>query len=936
VTPERKREIDRIYQSALERPVAERAGFLAKACHGDDDLRGQVESLLTLQRQAGSFLETPAMMVAARELAVLLAEGHATATIQTPMPRGESLETGDRLAQHGPLDDARFAPGQIFASRYRVVSLLGRGAMGEVYRVEDLKLGQPVALKLVAGSAARRGDRVQRLMSEVRLARTITHPNVCRVYDIGEADGWWYISMELVDGETLASLLRRIGRLPAEKALDMARQFCAGLAAAHDRGILHRDLKPSNIMVDGRGQIRILDFGLAVASGEWTIGEIAGTPAYMAPEQLAGGRVTERTDLYALGLVLYETYSGRSLFPVHTIEERRHVSDHASAAHSLPGIEPEIERIIQSCLKRDPGERPASAAAIAALLPGGDPLAAALAKGVVPSPEMVAAAGPKGALRPAQAWALLGAILVGTLAIATQAHVVNVAPSDVPKLPEVLAERARSILAEVEAAPVEADRAFWFAFDASLASPSGASPSAETTVSGAKRTKVTFVYRQSPRFLVPTNPFHLVTDADPPADVPGMATLTLDPLGRLISFTRVVPQRATGATTSAPTVNWPVLFREAGLDEREFVAAEPDHAPRVPHDNRLAWNRTSAASGPFHVTAATLDGNAVQFDAASNGVPADAPRGYMSTGRSPAGEAALWAVTALIFAGGTVLARHNLRLGQGDRRGARRLGIFIVSVGVLGAILRAHHVPIAVEELAFLYGVAGYAMVGGGLTWLTWLSLEPFLRREWPRTLISWTRLLSGRVRDPLVGRDVLIGMLVGIVQMTIVIARFHISKRAAPADILLTALESLKSVPHFANRALASQLVNAVIYALSGAFLLFVIRLVVRKTWITVLVGVLVGIPFVPGGSSVPFGWELVGVMVAPLLTATLFLRVGLLAQCAMMFTDLLVRVPLTLDTDAWYFGNSLVVLLILAVLAIYGFVVSLGGRPAFGGRPA
>ena len=173
-----------------------------------------------------------------------------------------------RLSQYGPLDGARFAPGQIFAARHRIVSLLGRGAMGEVYRAEDLKLGQPVALKLMAARAARGDEHVRRSLAEVRLARGIAHPNVCRVYDIGEAEGWCYISMELVDGETLESLLRRIGRLPGEKALDMARQLCAGLAAAHDCGVLHRDLKPSNIMVDGRGRIRILDFGLAVPSGE--------------------------------------------------------------------------------------------------------------------------------------------------------------------------------------------------------------------------------------------------------------------------------------------------------------------------------------------------------------------------------------------------------------------------------------------------------------------------------------------------------------------------------------------------------------------------------------------------------------------------------------------------------------------------------------------
>ena len=198
------------------------------------------------------------------------------ATISTPLAPVGVFAPGLRLSQYGPLNDARFAPGQIFASRYRIVSLLGRGAMGEVYRAEDLKLGQPVALKLIAVRMARGDERLQQFIAEVRLAREIAHPNVCRVYDIGEAEGWHYLSMEYVDGETLESLLRRIGRLPGEKALDMARQLCAGLAAAHDCGVLHRDLKPSNIMVDGRGRIRIMDFGLAIPSGEATIGELAG------------------------------------------------------------------------------------------------------------------------------------------------------------------------------------------------------------------------------------------------------------------------------------------------------------------------------------------------------------------------------------------------------------------------------------------------------------------------------------------------------------------------------------------------------------------------------------------------------------------------------------------------------------------------------------
>jgi hypothetical protein len=845
--------------------------------------------------------------------------------LSAPQPPGEP---GRPLAEHGPLDDARFAPGHIFASRYRIVSLLGRGAMGEAYRAEDLKLGQPVAVKLLGVGGARRSH-VQRFISEVRLARTISHPNVCRVYDIGEADGWWYVPMELVDGETLASLLRRIGRLPAEKALDIARQLCAGLAAAHDRGVLHRDLKPSNIMVDGRGRIRIMDFGLALPSGEWTIGEIAGTPAYMAPEQMAGERVTEQTDVYALGLVLYELYAGHRLFPVQTFEDRHRIAQDMPIAQLPPGIDPEIQRIIDACLESDPPRRPRSALAIAARLPGGDPLAAAIAEGAVLSPEMVAAAGPKGPLHPAQAWALLAAILVGTLAVASQAHVVTMAPSDIPKPPEVLAERARNILSGVGAGDVELDSAFWFDVDASRASSSALATN--STAAGAKRPTVAFVYRRSPRYLVTQNLFHFVTDVDPPADLPGMATVTLDSLGHLVRFTRVL-QAATRAAVHDPEIDWAVMFGQAGLNPREFVAAEPDHTPRVPYDRRLAWNRT--APGPRRVTAATLDGKAVQFDLVGISDPANAARVSFST-FSVAAEVAVWAVIVSIFAGGAVLSRHNLRLGQGDRRGAGRLRLFVVCVGTLSGILRAHHVPIAGEELTLLWGVTGWALVWGGFTWLMYVSLEPYVRRVWPRTLISWTRLLSGRLRDPLVGRDLLIGMLVGIVHAALVIVRFQISDRAAPANALITMLESMESIPHFMNIALAFQLLNALQIALAGAFLLVLTRLIVRKTWIAAGVGILVAMPFVSGGAA-SFDWELVFVVAAPLLIFAIFFRVGLLALFAIFVTDVFLRIPITLDPAAWYFGHSLVVLLILGALAVYGFLVSLGGRPAFGWSPA
>ena len=177
----------------------------------------------------------------------------------------------------------------MLAGRYRVIGLLGRGGMGEVYRADDLKLGQPVALKFLPRDVERDHDRLERFLTEVRLSLRVTHPNVCRVFDIGQIEDRQFLSMEYVDGEDLASLLRRIGRLPEDKAIEIARQLCAGLAAAHEEGVLHRDLKPANIMIDGRGRAKITDFGLAGAtSGITGIEARAGTPHYMAPEQIEG------------------------------------------------------------------------------------------------------------------------------------------------------------------------------------------------------------------------------------------------------------------------------------------------------------------------------------------------------------------------------------------------------------------------------------------------------------------------------------------------------------------------------------------------------------------------------------------------------------------------------------------------------------------------
>src|SRR4249919_3620289 len=259
-----------------------------------------------------------------------------------------------------------FTPGAIIAGRYRLVALLGRGGMGEVFRADDLTLDQPVALKFLPEAVAADPERLAQFHAELRTARQVSHKNVCRLYDLGEADGRRFLTMEYVDGEDLASLLRRIGRIPQDKAIEIARQLCAGLAAAHERGVLHRDLKPANIMIDGDGNVRIADFGLAVAAGDMTASH-AGTPQYMAPELLAGGQASVRTDIYALGLVLFELFTGRRPYEAKTLNDL--VAMQQSGRISTPSsvvrdLDPAVERVILRCLESDPALRPGSALAV--------------------------------------------------------------------------------------------------------------------------------------------------------------------------------------------------------------------------------------------------------------------------------------------------------------------------------------------------------------------------------------------------------------------------------------------------------------------------------------------------------------------------------------------------------------------------------------------
>ncbi|PYR54104.1 MAG: hypothetical protein DMF95_01450 [Acidobacteria bacterium] len=309
------------FLAALSHPPAERKAFVGMACGDHEELRADVESLL-----------------AAHE---------------------EDQRAGSEPSSSMPLTEP-FAPGEVFASRYRMVTRLGRGGMGDVWRADDLVLGIPVALKLVRSTKATAGPL---LLNEVRLARRITHPAVCRVFDIGEERGQLFLSMELVQGEDLATLMQRVGRLPSERVAEIGLQLCEALAAAHAQGILHRDLKPANVLIDEHGSVRITDFGIAVMRDGTGPHTGVGTPGYMAPEQLeSGASVSERTDIYALGLLLYELLVGRHTFGAEDSRGRPRPST------MVPGVDPRLERVVMQALSPDPRDRPSSASAMAANL----------------------------------------------------------------------------------------------------------------------------------------------------------------------------------------------------------------------------------------------------------------------------------------------------------------------------------------------------------------------------------------------------------------------------------------------------------------------------------------------------------------------------------------------------------------------------------------
>ncbi len=873
--------------------------------------------------------------------------GEEAATVMPPTEPGVPPSRGGLFASNaaarvGGLD---LAPGVLVADRYRIVALLGRGGMGEVYRADDLRLGQPVALKFLPGSLDRDSARLERFLGEVRTARQVSHPNVCRVYDIGEVAGHHFLSMEYIDGEDLASLLRRIGRLPADKALEIARQLCAALAAAHDKGVLHRDLKPANVMLDGRGKVRLTDFGLAEPQGGSVSGEIAGTPAYMAPEQFAGRPATVQSDLYALGLVLYEVFSGKRAFEAPSLAELRrlHQESHApQLTSSVRDVDPAVERVIFRCLEKDPVNRPASAMVVAASLPGGDPLAAALAAGETPSPEMVAAAGEAGGMRPAAAALCLAGVvlgLVGVVWIAASFSALSRLPLEDP--PDVLSFKARDMLTRIGYPGPVSDSARGFQWDTTYASWTETHDRRlDRWADLAKgHTLLQFWHRTSPE---PLEPERLLTDrliesgdvrlTDPPPDLAGMTTLVLDVRGRLLFFDAVPDLVESGTPAAGTGIDWSRLVAETGIDPATLVRVEPQWTPPVFADERAAWTGTypDLQHLPLRVEAAAFRGRPVYVRVIRPWTPPErhTPRSAAGTVQEVVGIAVLLSLTL----GALVFARHNVALGRGDRRGALRLAVAIGGVILTALVLEAHHVTV-IGEIVVLVRIVCWTLFGGAFVWVLYLALEPPIRRRWPTTLITWNRLLTGRLTDPLVGRDLLIGSLVGTA----------ISALAYGGDLYerwrggLQSAPSLRLIGPLLGAKLAASwflllVFDATFGALAVYFLVFLLRLLLRKDWLAAAAWISVA---VVQNVLVNTNQWLAGVFSALVVTALMvaLFRFGILSfVVAMLFLTVLTEFPLASNLPAWYGTGSVVALVGLVAIAGYGFRIALAGKPLLG----
>ena len=860
-------------------------------------------------------------------------------TVAVPNPAAAESNSSVSYESSATAEEGRFIPGTLLGGRYRILGLLGRGGMGEVYRATDLALGQSVALKFLPEEASRNPRLLERFHGEVRVARQVSHPNVCRVYDIGEAEGTPFISMEYVDGEDLASLLLRIGRLPADKAVETARKLCAGLAAAHDRGVIHRDLKPQNIMLNKRGDVLIMDFGLAAIAGQLSGAEVRnGTPAYMAPEQLKGAEVTAKSDIYALGLVLYELFTGKRPYEAKNLQQLIDMQESAqlgSMTTIAADIDPAVEKVIRRCLSPDPARRPATPIAVAAALPGGDQLAAALAAGETPSPELVAAAGSNEGLARRYSVPCLILVAVSLLGI-TGLRQRTTALMNAPLYdsPEVLGHKAREIAASFGYTDKPGDSVLWL-------EPRGPLFDYMKKLPGAKKWSEWFAreapiaaqYRESEDPLV-AEPYGKVTKDNPPetGPRPAMRRVRVSGNGLLLEF-ESTPSDERLATPIAPET----VFRAAGFDMAAFTPVAPTLAPAHASDEIKAWKGKHPTFPKLDMTVeiawwkGRISQVAVRYPWGGGGGSGGGDQGWISKARDIFVEVAT--AVALIFM--VLLARRNWKRGRSDRNGALRVAMAQILLLFVAWIGTVH--PVDDDRMLGLF-FSDFAtwLLAGAVVWLLYMALEPAVRSRWPHSIVTWNRVLAGGWMDAQVGAHVLIGAAVGCAMWVGAEASGLLVDPANPMDSVGPLFGLLGTRQWIGGH--ATTMNGALQSGLIFFFVIFCLRVLVRKDVLAALVAAALFTLNNGNVFSSPH-WQLELAIYGTLLSVLMFglLRFGLVATMAsVFFINSCNNITLGANWRTWYAPYGIATLFLLLGIAVFAFWRSLGGRELLGGEAA
>jgi serine/threonine-protein kinase len=592
---------------------------------------------------------------------------------------------------------------------------------------------------------------------------------------------------------------------------------------------------------------------------------------------------------------------------------------------------------------------------VAAALPGGDPLAAALAAGETPSPQLVAASGETAGLRPGVAVACLLFVLAGlAVGVYLTVRYSAVEKMHLEQTPEVLEHRAREIVARVGYAEKPADSGFGFDYDTDFrdsVEKDQKTPANWDEVIAGRPTMLEFWYRQSPDLMAPSDyrdPLltpGIIAEEDPATTLSGMVNVKLDAKGRLIYLQAIPPQRevAKESAASATPPDWSALFSAADVDVSKLQPAPPEWTSLGAADSRAAWTGVWPGSNrPLRVEAAAWHGKPVFFAMIGK---------WNKPWRMIAQESAddkknratnISSLLVLIFmlVAGALLARRNYRHGRGDREGALRLAIVMFTLEMVLWLCRSHFAA-GFQTFGYLMLAIAAGLLWGGTMWMLYLAIEPWIRRNWPQAIISWSRLVSGQVRDPVVGRDILFGVAFGTLWVLIFessyipLAHLGASPPLSPPGYLLGGRHALGQVLLLIPFSIFGTL--QFFFLLLGLkvlveFLLKLMRVkALRAEWIAAVlfVAIFVGMRSLQSthlAVDIPTIFLIYGVLVL------IVLRFGLVPLAVGAFTvDMFGNVPFTADFSAWYASTTVLALLVVVALAGWGFYPSLGGEPVW-----